>query len=361
MPASETDIRRGEIYAGYATDADIRGHASSGGVVSAILIYLLETGKIDGAIVSRIGQRGGGIRGVTEKAIDRAGVLRCAGSSYIETPVLEAARDLAGEGGRFALVGLPCQIRALRAQFRARPGLGESFPCLVGLFCRGTVSGSLYDDLFRKIGIDPSAVTGVRVRRGHIGGEVTVDIAGGGSRKIPFSRLNAYRIAGVHSMTRCLWCDEHLASGSDISVGDIFTGEFRKRAIKHSAFVCWTDGGASLMKEMAGRGLVTTEYFGMERYRRTFAGIEDFTNRLGPRYLAARLTGVPPSGERRPSRNIFQSLAWTVIFANNRLSRTPKGRKLLFGLPIPVIKLEAMAAKGLSRIRFGGGKGSGMV
>ena len=370
MAENQTDIRQGEIYAGYATDIDIRAHASSGGIVSAVLVDLLKTGRIDGALVSRIESRGGisgsggisgTIRGVTEQAVDRAGILRSAGSSYIETPVIRSARDLQGISGRFALVGLPCQVRTLRRYLSARPELEERIPCVIGLFCRGTVAGSLYDDLFSKYGIDSSAVTSVKVRRGHIGGEVRIGLADGTLRTVPFRRMNSYRIAGIHSMPRCLWCDEHLAAEADIAVGDIFTGEYRKREVKHSAFVCWTGAGASFMEEISKKGLVTAEYFGTERYRRTFAGIEDFSNRLGPRYMAARLTGTRPRGrpKDRPDFfvNIFHSLAWTIIFANNRLSRSTKGRKLLFGLPSWVIELEAMAVKALSRIRIGGPAG----
>jgi coenzyme F420 hydrogenase subunit beta len=354
MAANQDDILQGEFYAGYATDADIRAHASSGGIVSAVLIDLLETGRIDGALVSRIESRDGRIRGATEQAVDRAGILRCAGSSYIETPVIDAARNLQGIEGRFALVGLPCQIRTLRRYLSTRPDLEEKIPFLIGLLCRGTVAGDLYDDLFSKYGIDGSAVTSVKVRRGHIGGDVIIDLAEGTSRTIPFRELNSYRIAGVHSMPRCLWCDEHLAAEADIAVGDIFTGEYRKKQIKHSAFVCWTGRGASLMREIFKKKLVAAEYFGMKRYRRTFSGIEDFSNHLGPRYLAARLTGTRPRGRHGTFGNIFHSLAWTIIFANNRLSKTMKGRKLLFGLPAPVIQLEAMTTKALSRIRIGG-------
>ncbi len=354
MAENQAYIEQGELYAGYAADTDIRAHASSGGIVSAILIDLLETGRIDGALVSMIGSRDSHIRGVTERAVDRAGILQCAGSSYIETPVIGAARNLREITGRYALVGLPCQIRTLRKYLSTRPGLKEKIPYIIGLFCRGTVAGGLYDDLFLKYGIARSAVATVKVRREHIGGDLIINLADGTSRTIPFRKMNSYRIAGIHSMPRCLWCSEHLAAEADIAGGDIFTGKYRKKQIKHSAFVCWSGTGASLMEETIKKGLVTAEYFGMKRYRRTFAGIETFSNRLGPRYMAARLTGARPRGRPSAFNNIFHSLAWTIIFANNRLSRTMKGRKLLFGLPSWVIQLEAMTVKALSRIHIGG-------
>ncbi|MBN2071677.1 MAG: Coenzyme F420 hydrogenase/dehydrogenase, beta subunit C-terminal domain [Candidatus Krumholzibacteriota bacterium] len=353
MDKVDGTINRAEIYAGYATEAGIRAPASSGGIVSAILIDLIESGEIDGALVSRIVSIDGHIKGQTELATDRDSVLRCAGSSYIETPVLKEAARLGDKEGRFAVVALPCQVRALREYLSTRPGLKKRIRYIIGLFCRGTVNGSLYDDFFCKYGITTSEVTSVSVRRGHVSGEVIIDLTDGDSTTIPFAMLNSYRIAGIDLMPRCLWCDEHLAADADIAVGDIFTGEYRKKDIKHSAYVCWTEAGTFLMNKMVNKKTVTAEYFGTKRYRRSFSAIEAFSNRTGARVVAARFTGSRSEISLSGFFNIFHSLAWTIIFTNNRLSRTVQGRRLLFGFPPWIIRLEAIAVKALSRIFIG--------
>jgi coenzyme F420 hydrogenase subunit beta len=43
-----------EMYAGYASDKDIQWAGQSGGVISALLIDLLERKEIDGAVVTRV-------------------------------------------------------------------------------------------------------------------------------------------------------------------------------------------------------------------------------------------------------------------------------------------------------------------
>ncbi|MBN1563207.1 MAG: coenzyme F420 hydrogenase, partial [Anaerolineae bacterium] len=45
-----------QMFIGYATDEAIRRRAASGGIITRTLIYLLEQGRIDGAVVVRQGQ-----------------------------------------------------------------------------------------------------------------------------------------------------------------------------------------------------------------------------------------------------------------------------------------------------------------
>ena len=159
-------IMVGELYAGYACDESVRSSASSGGIVSAVLIHLLQRGY-DGAIVSRI-TSDGSIRAVTKVVHTSQEVLDHAGSSYIDTPVLQTVKELCKAGSltgrRYAIVALPCQVRALRLIFRQKPELASVFNPVIGLFCRGNVQSLFYDDLLVREGIDPSQVLSVRVQ-----------------------------------------------------------------------------------------------------------------------------------------------------------------------------------------------------
>jgi coenzyme F420-reducing hydrogenase beta subunit len=350
MPTHIDAIKKGELYAGYAVDESVRPHASSGGVVSAALIDLLERRAVEGALVSRIVSRSGRIDAVTEIVRDRKGVLTSAGSSYIDTPVLDAVMRLPRVPGKAAVVGLPCQVRVLRRMLAKHPELREKTSIIIGLFCRGAVRRAFYEDLFARYRIDQATIDSVKVVRGHVKGEVVVSLQNGGRRSIPFQTMNAYRIAGIHQMIRCIWCDEHLAVEADIAVGDIFTPEFKKRPIKHSAFIGWSERGAELLEDMCGRNVLAGEHFGIDRYRSRFARIERFGKRLAPRYFAARLAGIKPPGHVASFFNPFHALAWTILCANSRMSRTRNGRKFLFALPPWAISFEALLVRALSRL-----------
>ena len=348
---SAIHIRRGELYAGYALDETVRAHASSGGVVSGILIDLLERRQIDLALVSRITSHRGRICGVTVPAHGREEILKNAGSSYIDTPVLQKVRELKYFQGRVAVVALPCQVVRLRDRMSREPELQNKISLVIGLFCRGNVTSRFFDEYFARCGIDPREVDSVKVSREHLKGKVRVRLRDGGERNIPFMRMNAYRLVGAYAKPLCAWCDEHVAREADISVGDIFMPEFKRKEIKHSAFIARSEETVALLEDMCARGILTAEYVGIERYRKTFARVERFTDTLASRYPAARLTGLKtPRSRDRGGINPFHFLAWTFIFLNSRISRKRWGRRFLFALPSSSISLMALMVKGLSRL-----------
>jgi len=349
-PSGTTPIQPGELYAGYASDAAVRAAASSGGVVSAILLELLRRGH-GGALVSRITSSSDGIVAETVLARTPEEVLRCGGSSYIDTPVLQAVHRLRDERGPIAVVALPCQVRALRRMMQRQPELSAKFFPVIGLFCRGSVRAEFYDDFFRSIGLDPRHVSSVKVARGHVKGQVIIRRDNGGETNIPFMRLNAYRLAGIHAKRLCAWCDEHMAAEADLSVGDIFTSNFKHREIKHSAFAARNERFASLVAEMVEQGQLTAERVGMDSYCRTFRKIERFSNQQVSRWPGAFLFGPRrPSGKLSGRFNLFHSLAWMIILCNGWLSRKPWGRRVLYAMPRPMVTVAALLVKGLSRL-----------
>jgi coenzyme F420 hydrogenase subunit beta len=347
------DIIPGELYAGYAGDARIRQHAASGGLVSAILIDLLERKQIDGALVSRITSSDGHIVGETTLVKSAEGVLRHAGSSYIDTPVIQKAKELATIEGRYAVVALPCQVRALRAIMARDRVLQERIALIIAIFCRGTVKPEFYDDYFRKVHIEPDQVETVKVERGYIAGTVKVHLKDSATRELSFASMNAYRQAGIHSKPLCAWCAEHLGEEADIAVGDIFMPEYRIREAKHSAIIGRTEQSASLLEGMIARDRISAEFVGQDKYHRTFSKVEKMSDTLTSRYLAAALVG-----QKRPRQlkeesgkfNVFHSAAWTLKYLNARLSDSKSGRKFLFILPSPLISLMAYITKGLSHL-----------
>lgn len=349
-PADRLCIESGELYAGYALDGEVRAAASSGGVVSAILLELLARGHA-GALVSGIVAGEQGVRAATMVATTRAEVLANAGSSYIDTPVLQKIHELRDAPGPFAVVALPCQVRALRRLMERQPELREKFWPVIGLFCRGNVTEPFYDDFFRSMKVDPRRVQSVKVSRGHVKGRVVAKLGDGGEVSFPFMRLNAYRLAGIHAKSLCAWCDEHNAAQADIAVGDIFTPEFKRREIKHSAFVARDERCAALLEDLVARGVLTAERVGMDRYHQAFRRIERFSNQQASRRLGAMLAGMgKPVGELSGRFNVFHCLAWTIILLNGRLSQSRWGRRLLYAMPRAMISGMAFVVKGLSRL-----------
>ena len=340
----------GEMYCGYAADAGVRAHASSGGIVSSLLIELLRTGAVDSAVVSWITSEHERIAAVSGLAETRDAVLDAAGSAYIYTPVVATVRRLEHTQRRVAVVALPCQARSIRELIERRPDLRRNVVLIVGLFCRGAVQSEFYDDLLRKKGINPGDVECVKVNRGHVSGEVRFVLRGGRCVSMDFFELNAYRTAGIHAHPACLHCTEHLADSADISVGDIFTAEYKRRSVKHSCFVPRTEAGLSAVQGLAESGKAACEHFGMQRYRDTFRKLEAFTNTLDSRAVAARLTRVRFPGKGIRPCHPLHVLSWTLFFVFFRMSRTAWGRRVLYALPPIAVKGMSVLVKGLSKV-----------
>jgi coenzyme F420 hydrogenase subunit beta len=126
-----------EVMTARATNGRILAAAQDGGTVTALLCHALETGFIDGAVLTRKGESW-----VPEQyvATTEEEIIQSMGSIYSLSPSLyqlkEAVRERALE--RVAYVGLPCQIEALRKMqlypFGAR-GIGERIALAIGIFC----------------------------------------------------------------------------------------------------------------------------------------------------------------------------------------------------------------------------------
>ena len=101
-----------KVRTGHAADPAIRLAGASGGVITRVLQYLLETRRIDGAVLAKQGiptpMEASAFIATTPQE-----VLECAGSVYIQVPMIPALASFE-PGKRYAFVGTPEQTAALR-------------------------------------------------------------------------------------------------------------------------------------------------------------------------------------------------------------------------------------------------------
>lgn len=120
------------------------GDFQDSGVVSSLIIFAMEKGLIDAALLT--GKDG--INPVPTVVNNRDGVLECAGSKYIASPVLSMMGQASDSGiEKLGIVGTPCQITAL-SQIRQNPlGLEEfknNTALSIGLFCTWALDGEKF-------------------------------------------------------------------------------------------------------------------------------------------------------------------------------------------------------------------------
>ena len=246
-------------YAGYSIDTEVRNAASSGGIVSGILIHLLETKKIDGALVSKIVSKNGKLSAETIIATSREEILDSAGSSYVDIPIITAVKRIKEFSGRIAVVSVPCYISALERMCQRDAELNSKISCKIGLFCGGNVKFSLYEMVLKQHNIHEADVERIFFRRSHVTGDMIVTMRFGEQLTIPFHHFNVYRILGYHRKPYCIQCDDYTSETADLSVGDTFFKGYKDRDVKHSLVLCRNESGESILQQMIDTDKVQVE------------------------------------------------------------------------------------------------------
>ncbi|HXF63723.1 MAG TPA: coenzyme F420 hydrogenase/dehydrogenase beta subunit N-terminal domain-containing protein, partial [Caldilineaceae bacterium] len=165
-------VRR--CYLGYAADPAIRRAGASGGVITRTLLYLLEQGRIDGAVVVRQGIphpcQASPVLAATPDEIRAASQ-----SVYAPVPVNALLDQMAAFDGVLAYVGLPDQVAALRRlQQLGHPGACK-VRYVLGPYVGTNLYGAAIESFLRANGVHSmDEVSELRYRAGEWPGYLLV-------------------------------------------------------------------------------------------------------------------------------------------------------------------------------------------
>jgi coenzyme F420 hydrogenase subunit beta len=224
-------------YAGFVTEADFRARGSSGGMGKWILYELFRENLVDAVI-----QVGRNILNESNRLLYKYHVSEStseikSGSKSVYYPVemsgiLQYIRE---HPGCYAIVGVPCFIKAIRLLSMHDSILGERMRFCVGLMC-GHLKSTRYADMFAwQSGIEPGNLTSIDFRvklPGRKANEKGVEIAGlQNGEKV--SRVDIvqeffgtdYNL-GFFKYQACDFCDDVVAETADITIGDAWLPEY---------------------------------------------------------------------------------------------------------------------------------------
>lgn len=212
-----------DCHIGHSNDPDLRYNASSGGVVTAVLIQALDMGLINGAVLTRM-NKDRPLEPEPFIARTKQEILEAMGSKYCPVPLNLIIRDLlkAEKHEKFAIVGLPCHIHALRKLESRNRALAEKIVIHIGIICSKCPSFLATRYLLNRYNIEPKAVKKISYRgRGYPGG-MTIELQNTKEKQIPFSDYYDTSFGQFFSPKRCRLCIDFAAELADISVGDVF-------------------------------------------------------------------------------------------------------------------------------------------
>ena len=224
-------------YLSFANDGKIRQKGTSGGFVKAFLISLLESSKIQGVVMISQDET----ECFKAKAIiarTKEDIINSGKSRYSRSLTLEILKDIEKEQGKFALVGLPCQIHALWKIRKMNPKIHEKILITIGLFCHAQTEIEPERIIFKKFGLDKLSIKEYISRFGKHPGTPCVRLENDEIKPVYFPNSKFYRPTSheilnimyhLYTPKRCMYCFDGSSELADISVGDPwFENKIRK-------------------------------------------------------------------------------------------------------------------------------------
>ena len=240
-------------------DPGIRKKATDGGVVTALLVHLLDRGHIDGAIVTKQTgpfEREPMLATTRQEIIDSAGFyfdsshgVKHFGHDYSTySPSVQEFRPMMQKGlRRVALVGTPCQIKTLRKMEALSIVPSDSIRYTLGLFCSGNF---LFDEDERKKLESIGKFKWNDVKRVNIKKELMIHLNNGDLKTIPLDKIDFMK------RYACKYCSDYSSEYADVSFGGIGADEGWTTVITRSPI------GRAIIADAKGN---TLEMFDMKK------------------------------------------------------------------------------------------------
>lgn len=207
-----------QVRSGHSTDAALRHHASSGGALSAMLTYLLESKEVDYVVQTAADEREP-IANVTVASVSAQGIYRAAGSRYSPSAPLDRLDSFLAREGRFAFVGKPCDVAALRAAARRDPRIRVKVPYMLSFFCAGIPSLAGARRILMELGVPEADVVRFRYRGDGWPGYATAVLKDG--RQIQMDYATSWgAILSNYVQFRCKICPDGSGGLADVACAD---------------------------------------------------------------------------------------------------------------------------------------------
>ena len=233
-------------YIGHANNHEIRYNSAAGGLVTQLLIFALDEGIIDGALVTRM-KKNNPLEPEPFIARTREEIIESSKSKYCPVPANLALKEILKEEGKFAVVGLPCHIQGIRKAELINEKLKEKIVLHLGILCSFNRNFLGTEYLLKKFNIKKEDVAKLDYRgEGWMGG-MSITLKNGNKKFSPYlvysDMLKSYFVP-----IRCTLCSDQSCELADISFGDIWLPEFRDDKIGTSVIISRNKVGERILQ-----------------------------------------------------------------------------------------------------------------
>jgi coenzyme F420 hydrogenase subunit beta len=339
-----------KAYVGYSTNPEIHSEGSSGGIVTQLLVSLLDMGFIDGALV--VGNSKIDPLSPLPKIARTAEEIRAAAQSkYVVVANTKVFRELRNSQERIAFVGLPCQIHGLMKLEELNKQLARRVVLTIGLACRGTLEPYVVPEFLAMRGVNLQSVSKIGFRDGEFPGKIRAWLNDGSVKALHRHEFKdgAYNnLFRLYLPKRCIMCPDYSAEFSDIMCSDIWSRdeEGNYQYPRGATLVlCRTELGESIVDKVLESRAVHLDIIAAKDVERAYKRLHWEKKTLPFAYMMERKRQskqVPDYGvtNRITTIDRFKSFLFssTFIFGKNpyirrivlRILFSPPGEGLLF-------------------------------
>lgn len=301
-------------YAGWVVESDFRTKGSSGGLASWVLVELLERGLVDHIVHVTPETAPATGQPLFQFAISSTPeeVRARSKSRYYPVEMSGVIQEMLQRPGRYAVVGIPCFIKALRLACRESAMLKERLAFTVGIVC-GHLKSTAFAEMFAwQCGISPGELKAIDFRtkltdRPAFSYAVTVAGRRGGEDITitkPTSELYGSNWGhGLFKYKACDFCDDVVGETADISIGDAWLPEYISDSAGTNVVVVRSPVLNSLLAEATAAGRLHLDSISADKVVESQAG--GFRHRRDG--LAYRLFLEDQAGCWRPTKRVAPS------------------------------------------------------
>jgi coenzyme F420 hydrogenase subunit beta len=300
-----------DIVKTHSLNKDIRFGASSGGVITSLLKYLVEQKIVDFVIITTADEKNPIInQSYLTNNIKK--IINSQSSRYSPSSPLKEIFKAKENKQRIALVGKPCDITAYKNLEKLIPELKNTVVYTISFLCAGIPSIKGTKKIIENFNIDLSRVKSIKYRGNGCPGNFTIKTNNNASHTLSYNDswgkvLNKY----LHK--RCKICPDGTGESADISCGDIWKEEDGK-----PVFINNDGDSLVIVRKSNGEKLISKLVFDNIIAKPEQITI-DYLNRVQPyqvvrrKYLLARYLGLLLSFKKTPNYDFARFGKFIVI------------------------------------------------
>jgi coenzyme F420 hydrogenase subunit beta len=222
---TETDLIWGpasKIFIGYAADPTVRYRGSTGGVLTALGQYLIDSGRVK-FVLHVTAARDSPMRSERKLSFDAVDVLEGAGSRYGPAAPLIDFEVILSRGEPFALIAKPCDVTAVNNLARHDVRVGELLRYRLALVCGGASDLTKSEELLAQFGVGKDQLRLFRYRGYGNPGPTRIETDDGRAYEVTYQELWEDESKWM-IQPRCKICPDAIGESADIVASDTWPG-----------------------------------------------------------------------------------------------------------------------------------------